>query len=216
MHHVAQCSFDPTHKCRVCADNETCWERGSFLCKLRDSLPVSSWVWISFVTSIMLLRHVASLEWELIWISVKFVPYSVNYSISVWIDLFLVWIRPINGMNLQSLDVNSTYFGVNNTLLVWLHENGVKHTWWCESSNKNETSFFGVKQNLFLVTYCSGVKTNIWCDPNMLVWINKCRHFFGKRGTATWVCLCCCSPYSHDSPDLIYHTSCDWLSCGWL
>ncbi len=35
------------------------------------------------VTGVVLRRHVASLESELTWFSVKFVPYSVNYSISV-------------------------------------------------------------------------------------------------------------------------------------
>ena len=93
-----------------------------------------------------------SLEWELNWFSVKFVPYSMNYSISMWINLFLVWIRPINGMNFQSLGVNCTVFGVNNTPLVWLYDHGVKHNWWCESSKKSKTHIFGVKLILFFVT----------------------------------------------------------------
>ena len=81
------------------------------------------------------------LEWELTWFSVKFVPYSMNYSILVWFFLFLVWMRPINGMKLQSLGVNCTFFDVNNTLFVWLHEHDVKHTWWCESSEKVKHTF---------------------------------------------------------------------------
>ena len=148
------------HKDRVCAGDETRRERGRVLRKLRDRVPVSSWVWVSFVFGVMLRRHVASLEWELTWFSVKFVPYSMNYSILVWINLFLVWIRPIIGMNLQSL-------GVNCTFLVWTIP------FWCDYMTMVWTTLDGVNHQKQSQTYIFGVNTNLWCEPIMLVWINK-------------------------------------------
>ena len=54
---------------------------------------VSSWVSVSFVcgAGVMMRRHVARVEWELTRFSAIFVPHSINCSISVWINLFLVW-----------------------------------------------------------------------------------------------------------------------------
>ena len=139
------------HKYRVRAGDETRRERGRVSRKLRDRVPVSSWVWVSFVFGVMLQRHVASLEWELTWFSVTFVPYSffANFVSARTIK------RQLKGIIiLFYFDVNKFVSGVNSS-----------NQWYESSESDCELYFFWCEQSSFSVI------TWEWCETHLTVWI---------------------------------------------
>ncbi len=158
--------------------------------QLTHSLPVSLWVWVSFVFGVTLRRHDASLEWELTWFSVKFVPNSMKYSISVWINLFLMWICPINGMNLQiwmwtvlvwcelySFGV-ITWAWCELHLMVWIIKNKVKHTFlvWTQIYGVNQSCWYESTSWMWIMPY--GMNWHVEFKTH-LVWYDQ--HFMGMN-----------------------------------